>query len=115
MRRSRLLDQSGKAKVFIKKVQSALRHIFTSRDRHQTRKLSGIEAPEHSGIGLRLYEDITVREQERIKTNEPLCELGGLAGAILDQLAAILDLHAEFAAIAKIILDHLRPEPSDDE
>src|SRR5207244_10005627 len=109
------LHDATQAKPIIEEIQSAFGYVLAARDGHQRREGPFIPAAEHLSISLRLDEDVPVSEQEIVGTDERLGQLWRFAGAVLDELSAVAEVHAPARAVTEVILDHLRPPARDDE
>ena len=66
-------------------------------------------------VGLRFDENVPVSEEEIVRADEGFGDLGRLAGAVLNFLAAVADVHPPARAVAKVLLHHLGTIPGHDE
>ncbi len=113
--RRRLFHEPFQAKLFVEKVQSALRHVLAARDGDDAREIAFTETTNHLRIGCGWNENIAISQQKRRVADEFLRRFRCLARAVLDGLTAKGDARVPFLAVAKMIFDDLSAPAGDDE
>ena len=112
---ARFFHEPGQAEFFVEKIEPALRHVLAAGDGDDASEIAFAKTPDHLPVGFGLHQNVTVGEQEIIGAHELLRQFRRLAGAVLHELPSVGDARAPFAAIAEVVLDHLRLMPGDDE
>src|SRR5205814_298982 len=107
-------DEANQAEIFVEEIQTAFSHVFTAGDRNQAGEFTRMKPRQHLRIRVGLNEDVAISEQKWIAAHKVFGQFRGFAGAILDHLPSISDVHAELPAIFEVLLDRFRAIPGDD-